>query len=90
MAQTSSSPSSIEINSTSEFAYSSDDLSDSSNLVITCHRLNDNNYLEWSQSMKIFLNGRERLGYITDENERPCIGAPSFAKWWRENNQVMT
>ncbi|KAL4312906.1 hypothetical protein GQ457_01G028680 [Hibiscus cannabinus] len=36
-----------------------DDQGDSSSLIITCHRLNGNNFLEWSQSIRIFLLDRD-------------------------------
>ncbi|KAL4334617.1 hypothetical protein GQ457_07G007170 [Hibiscus cannabinus] len=36
-----------------------DNQGDSSSLVITCHSLNGNNFLEWSQSIQIFLLGKD-------------------------------
>ncbi|KAH1114583.1 hypothetical protein J1N35_007961 [Gossypium stocksii] len=64
--------------------------SDLSSLTITCHRLNGNIFLEWSQSVKVFLLGRERLGYVTSEIKKPVVTDTGFAKWMRENGQVMT
>ncbi|TYH10286.1 hypothetical protein ES288_A07G166500v1 [Gossypium darwinii] len=63
---------------------------DSSGLTITCHRLNGNTFLEWSQSVKIFLLGRERLGYVTGEIKKSAVTDTDFAKWMRDNGQVMT
>ncbi|KAH1055757.1 hypothetical protein J1N35_033822 [Gossypium stocksii] len=65
----------------------SDAPSDSSGLTITCHQLNGNNFLEWSQSVKIFLLGRERLGYVTGEIKKPAVTDTGFAKWIRDNGQ---
>ncbi|KAK5785187.1 hypothetical protein PVK06_039741 [Gossypium arboreum] len=64
--------------------------SDSSGLTIPCHRLNGNNFLEWSQSVKIFHLGRERLDYVTGEIKKPAVTDAGFAKWMRDNGQVMT
>ncbi|XP_040941559.1 uncharacterized protein [Gossypium hirsutum] len=79
-----------EITSNSENFSGSDAPSDSSGLTITCHRLNGNNFLEWSQSVKIFLLSRERLDYATGEIKKPAVIDAGFAKWMRGNGQVMT
>ncbi|KAK5784137.1 hypothetical protein PVK06_038657 [Gossypium arboreum] len=79
-----------EITSNPENFSSSDAPSDSSGLTITYHRLNGNNFLEWSQSVKIFLLGRERLDYVTGEIKKPAVTDAGFAKWMRDNGQVMT
>ncbi|KAL4377254.1 hypothetical protein GQ457_02G031350 [Hibiscus cannabinus] len=69
---------------------SSESINDSSNFVITCHRLTGNNYLEWSQSVKIFLSGRGRMGYVTGTTEQPATTAESYSTWMQENSQVMS
>ena len=38
----------------------------------------------------MFLSGRERLGYVTGTLEKPAATAAGYAKWIREDNQVMT
>ncbi|MBA0708007.1 hypothetical protein Golax_020002, partial [Gossypium laxum] len=84
----STSPSSTpEITSNPKNFSSSDAQSDSSGLTITCNRLNGNNFLEWSQSVKIFLLGRKRLGYITDEIKKAVVPNTGFANWIRDNGQ---
>ncbi|KAL4291205.1 hypothetical protein GQ457_14G013760 [Hibiscus cannabinus] len=82
--------SSTEITSLPEIIYSSDENHDSSSPVITCHRLTGNNYLKWSQSVKIFLSGRDRLGYVTGDTEKPATTAANYSTWMRENSQVMS
>ncbi|KAA3466546.1 Cysteine-rich RLK (RECEPTOR-like protein kinase) 8 [Gossypium australe] len=79
-----------EITSNLEIFSGSDAQSDSSGLNITCHRVNGNNFLEWSQSVKIFLLGRDRLGYVTGEIKQPAVPDIGFARWMRDNGQVMT
>ncbi|KAL4282295.1 hypothetical protein GQ457_03G025720 [Hibiscus cannabinus] len=63
-----------------------------STLAITCHRLNGNNYLEWSQSIKIYVAGRGRSGYLNGSLKQPSDTTDSVgaAKWIQENNQVMS
>ncbi|KAL4354959.1 hypothetical protein GQ457_06G010120 [Hibiscus cannabinus] len=51
--------SNLERTSQPEIVSSFDDQGDSSSLIITYHRLNGNNFLEWSQSIRIFLLGRD-------------------------------
>ncbi|KAL4273191.1 hypothetical protein GQ457_13G016310 [Hibiscus cannabinus] len=59
-------------------------------IAITCHRLNGNNYVEWSQYVKIFLSGRERYGYVTGATKEPASTAANYASWVRDDNQVMS
>ncbi|KAL4289507.1 hypothetical protein GQ457_14G012990 [Hibiscus cannabinus] len=53
--------SSPEITSITAFSSGSPDILDSSSLAITCNRLTGNNYLEWSQSIKIYIVDRGDL-----------------------------
>ena len=41
------------------------------NLSITSHKLNGNNFLQWSQSVKLFIRGRGKFDYLTGTNARP-------------------
>ncbi|KAK9044876.1 hypothetical protein V6N11_058767 [Hibiscus sabdariffa] len=90
MGSSTSSSSSIDLSSHPSSQSGIDDYPDSFSSMITCHRMNGDNYLEWSQSVKIFLLGRERLGYITGDAAQPASTASGYAKWLRENGQVMT
>ena len=40
---------------------------ESSSVLIVPEKLTGENYLEWSQSMKLALQGRDKLGHITCE-----------------------
>ncbi|KAL4369118.1 hypothetical protein GQ457_05G017600 [Hibiscus cannabinus] len=44
-----------------EIVYGFNDQGDSSSLIIICHHLNGNNFLKWSQSIRIFLLGRDHI-----------------------------
>lgn len=39
-------------------------VSENPSLQITTHKLNDLNYLQWSQSVKMFVIGRGKMGYL--------------------------
>ena len=46
---------------------STTDITTKDSLQITVVRLNANNYLEWTQSVKLAIDGRGKLGYLTGE-----------------------
>ena len=45
--------------------------SESFPMQLTGHKLNDKNYLEWVQSIKLVVDDKGRLGYITGETNEP-------------------
>ncbi|KAM7473780.1 hypothetical protein LguiB_021023 [Lonicera macranthoides] len=53
------------------------------------HKLNGRNYLEWTQSMRLFIDGKRRLGYVNGEVVPPPANDPGF-KSWREENSMVT
>ncbi|CAH9116262.1 unnamed protein product, partial [Cuscuta europaea] len=59
-----------------------------SSMLITGHRLNGTNYLEWSQSVKLAIDGRGKLGYITGEVEEKKNGEDGYNVWRSENSLV--
>ena len=58
-------------------------------LQITIHKLNGQNFLQWSQSVKMYLRGRGRLGYLTGSTAAPEPTDPSYDKWESENSLIM-
>ena len=56
---------------------------------ITVHRLNGSNYLEWSQSVKLAIDGRGKLGYLTGEVKAPKESDDGYNHWRSENSLVM-
>ena len=61
----------------------------SNSIQITIHRLNGRNFLEWSQSVKLAIDGRGKLGYLTGETKQPSEKDPGFRTWRSENSLVM-
>ena len=47
------------------FQVSSHGTNDSPSLHITTHKLSGLNFLRWSQSVKLFIRGKGKLGYLT-------------------------
>ena len=60
-----------------------------SQLIIT-HRLNGNNYLQWSRNLLMFVRGRKKEKYLTWDPKPPESADPLYETWCAENNTVMT
>ena len=45
-------------------------------------------FLQWSQSVTLFLRGKGRLGYITGETKSPDVSDPGYRQWDVENSMV--
>ncbi|KAK2452382.1 putative mitochondrial protein [Trifolium repens] len=65
-------------------------LETTTHLPITGHKLNGNNYLQWSQSVLMFVSGKGKDEYLTGETVAPETGDPTFKQWKTENNMVMS
>ncbi|RVX15883.1 Retrovirus-related Pol polyprotein from transposon TNT 1-94 [Vitis vinifera] len=79
--------------STSDIIISSSSSShqmETSHLPITTHKLNGQNYLQWSQSILMFIRGKEKDDYITGASAAPETTASTYKKWIAENNMVMS
>ncbi|RVW99246.1 Retrovirus-related Pol polyprotein from transposon TNT 1-94 [Vitis vinifera] len=79
--------------STSDIIISSSSSShqmETSHLPITAHKLNGQNYLQWSQSILMFIRGKEKDDYITGASAAPETTASTYKKWIAENNMVMS
>ncbi|KAK3021699.1 hypothetical protein RJ639_046549 [Escallonia herrerae] len=64
--------------------------SESSILPITGHKLNGLNYLQWSQSVFMFISGKGKEDYLTGTIETPSKDDPNYKKWNSENHIVMS
>ena len=61
------------------------------NLVpITTHKLNGHNYLQWSQSMMMFISGWSKDEYLTGAISEPETSSATYRIWRAENNLVMS
>ncbi|XP_028795314.1 uncharacterized protein LOC114750846 [Neltuma alba] len=54
------------------------------------HKLNGSNYLQWSQSVLMYLRGKRKEKYINGEATQPSHNDPKFDTWFAENNQMMS
>ena len=62
-----------------------------SNFVsIIPHKLNGQNYLQWSQSMMMFISGRSKDEYLTENISKPDSTSAEYKTWRAENNMVMS
>ena len=64
--------------------------SNSHPVQITTIRLNGDNFLRWSQSVRMYIRGQGKIGYITGDKKAPAANDPMFDKWDAENSMVMT
>lgn len=64
--------------------------SESGSILITSHKLNGQNYLQWSQSVLMFISGKGKDEYLTDEIEIPEKGDPKYRLWKSDNNMIMS
>ncbi|RVW53806.1 hypothetical protein CK203_088599 [Vitis vinifera] len=62
--------------------------SDSSPILITGHKLNGHNYLQWSQSVLLFICGKGKDEYLTGRSSHARNYRTSFRKWKIENNMI--
>ncbi|RVW34517.1 Copia protein [Vitis vinifera] len=60
------------------------------NGIITRHKLNGHNYLQWSQSVLLFICGKGKDEYLTGEAVMPETTEPGFRKWKIENSMIMS
>ena len=47
------------------------------------------NYLKWAQSMKLTIDGKGKLRYLTGEVTQPIANDLSLKKWQSENSLVI-
>ncbi|RVW64704.1 Retrovirus-related Pol polyprotein from transposon RE1 [Vitis vinifera] len=64
--------------------------SKSHSIQITTIRLNGDNFLRWSQSVRMYIRGRGKMGYLTREKKAPAVDDPNYAIWDAENSMVMS
>ncbi|KAK5819583.1 hypothetical protein PVK06_024596 [Gossypium arboreum] len=55
---------------------------------LTSHKLNGKNYLEWSQFVKLAIDGRGKLGHLNGEVEQPQVGDPKISEWRQGEKEV--
>ncbi|RYE26320.1 MAG: hypothetical protein EOP45_04015 [Sphingobacteriaceae bacterium] len=65
---------------------------DNSSHSITSHKLNGSNFMEWSQSVKLFVQGRGKFGYLSGITTKPDVkeDAAKYGVWEAENSMIMS
>ena len=62
---------------------------DNSPLHLTVEKLNGKNYREWAQAIKLIINGKGKLGFLTGKTRRPPpTDAVASQKWQSENSFI--
>ncbi|XP_024025631.1 uncharacterized protein LOC112092806 [Morus notabilis] len=60
----------------------------SNTLQLTTHKLNRKNYLSWAQTVKLLIDGKGKLGFLTGEAKKPGEKDPKLKTWRSENSMV--
>ncbi|KAL4562842.1 hypothetical protein LXL04_026873 [Taraxacum kok-saghyz] len=59
-------------------------------ILPTGYKLNGQNYNLWSHSVSIFIGGKGKEEYLSDDLVQPEEKSPEFKRWKAENNMVMS
>ncbi|CAN1190788.1 hypothetical protein LINPERHAP2_LOCUS40694 [Linum perenne] len=59
-------------------------------IQITNIKFNGSNYLRWSQSVRAYLRGRRKLGYITGAKKEPEEDDAAYEAWDSDNGTIIT
>ncbi|XP_060973285.1 uncharacterized protein LOC133038863 [Cannabis sativa] len=62
---------------------------ESHSVQITTIRLNGENFMRWYQSVKMYMKGRGKMGYLTGEKKAPAETDSTYETWDAENSMVM-
>jgi hypothetical protein len=58
--------------------------------ITTIRLKGGSNYFRWSQSVRLYLRGRGKIGYITGDKKQPDKEGADYETWDAENSMVMT
>lgn len=61
---------------------------ENSSFQLTVEKLNGKNYRKWAQSIKLVIDGKGKLGYLTGESKKP-IDVALLQRWKSENSMVI-
>ncbi|KAG6635842.1 hypothetical protein CIPAW_11G071100 [Carya illinoinensis] len=79
-----------QITSNQEAMASSNSSADSNLMPIIGHKLNGNNYLQWSHSVMMFICRKGKDDYLNGVAVKPNKTDEKFKVWNAENNMVMS
>ena len=63
---------------------------ENSSLHLTVEKLNGKNYREWAQAIKLVINEKGKLGFLTVETRRPPPTDVAASQKWRSENSFIT
>ena len=63
---------------------------ESHSVQITTIRLNGDNILRWSRSIRMYIRGHGKIGYLIGDKPTPAKKDPTYATQDAENSIVMT
>ena len=46
-------------------------------------------FLRWSQSVRMYIRGRGKIGYLTGDTKAPDLKDATYTTWDAENSMVM-
>ncbi|KAF6147627.1 hypothetical protein GIB67_031618 [Kingdonia uniflora] len=73
---------------TSENVQSFNSVNDNPNLKITSQLLDGLNYVRWGQSVKLFVGGRGKIGFLLGTEKEPAESDSKYAKWFSDDSMV--
>ena len=56
---------------------------------ITSHKLHGTNFRRWAQSVKFFIRGREKMGWLDGSKKAPTAGDLGSEAWQDDNSMVL-
>ncbi|CAJ2662733.1 unnamed protein product [Trifolium pratense] len=60
-----------------------------SSLKVDIPKMNGNNYNQWAQTVRLVLDGKGRLGFLTGAFAEPAQGDPLHQQWKSENSMII-
>ena len=61
-----------------------------STFQLTVEKFDGKNYRQWAQSIKLVIEGKGKLGYLTGETTKPTSSARAALQKWRSENLMVT
>lgn len=58
-------------------------------LQVNIQKLDGSNYAEWSQTVRLILDGKGKLGFLTGDVPVPATTHPNYRFWKSENSSII-
>lgn len=63
---------------------------DNSSFQLIVEKLNGKNFREWAQSIKLVIDGKGKLGYLTGDTKMPASTEIDLLQRWRSKNSMVS